>query len=143
MDDPLPSPRFSLARRAVTAIALCWLSLLFWMAATTGNPVVLSRVQILKSDCVLTAEVSSGKVARIINVWNADRPDQPVALPEGQRLQNGEYIVPLSQAGGQFVVTPLPLLNDGKEVRVIYPLTEQTRTQLESLVGDPEGHDGG
>lgn len=140
MDDPLPSSRFSLARRVVTAIALCWLSLLFWMAATSGNPVVLNKVQILRSDCVVTSEVTSAQLARVLRVWKGDAPTLPVHLPFDEVLKDGEYIVPLVRAGGQFVVTPLPLLNDDKKVRVVYPLTEQTRTQLESLLGNPERH---
>jgi hypothetical protein len=141
VDDSLPSHRFSTVRRAVAAIALCWLSFLFWLAATSGNPVVLNKVQILRSDCVVTAEVTSIQLARVLRVWKGDAPTLPVAFSLDELLQDGEYIVPLVRVGNQFVVTPLPLLNDGKEVRVVYPLTAQTRTQLETLLGDAEQND--
>ena len=142
MDDPLPSFRFSIIRRAVTAVALSWLSFLFWLAATAGNPVVLNKVQILRSDCVVTAEVTSGQVARVLRVWKSDTPTLPVTLSLEESLADGDYIVPLVRIDNQFDVTPRPLLNEGKEVRVIYPLTEQTQAQLESLLGDPEQIDG-
>jgi hypothetical protein len=135
VDDSLPSRRFSIVRRAVAAIALCWLSFLFWLAATSGNPVVLNKVQILRSDCVVTAEVTSGQVARILRVWKGEAPTLPVTLSLDELLPDGDYIVPLVRGGNRFVVTPLPLLNEGKEVRVVYQLTEQTRPQLESLLG--------
>ena len=142
MDDPLPSLRFSITRRAVAAIALCWLSFLFWLAATSGNPVVLNKAQILRSNCVLTAEVTSGRVARVLRVWKGDTPTLPVTLSLEELLQDGDYIVPLVRVGSQFDVTPLPLPNEGKEVRIAYPLTEQTQAQLRSLLGDTDQIDG-
>jgi len=135
VDDPLPSPRFSIVRRAVAATALCWLSLLFWMAATSGNPVVLNKVQLLRSDCVVTVEVTNGQIASVLRVWRGDAPTLPIALSLDELLQDGEYIVPLVRAADQFAVTPLPLMNEGEEVRVVYPLTAQSRSQLESLLG--------
>ncbi len=128
-------PGSPVMRRAVVVIALCWLSLLVWMAATTGNPVVLNKVQLLRSDCVVTAEVTSGQIASVLRVWTGDAPTLPITLSLEELLQDGEYIVPLVRAADQFAVTPLPLLNDGKELRVVYPLTEPTRAQLESLLG--------
>ncbi len=141
MDDLHPSPRLSLARRVVTAIALCWLSFLFWMATTSGNPVALNKVQLLKSDCVVTAEVSGVQIARVIQVWKGDTPTLPVVLPLEELLQDGDYIVPLVRVGNQFVVTPLPLLNEGIEVRVVYPLTEQTRAQLKPMLDTSKQRD--
>ncbi len=140
MEIPVPSRRLSIVRRTVVAIALCWVSLLLWLAATSGNPVVLNKVQILRSDCVLTADVSSNQVASFLHVWKGAAPTLPIALSLEELLQDGEYILPLVQVGNQFVVTPLPLLNAGKQVRAVYPLTEQTRAQLNSLLSADQSH---
>ena len=70
------------------------------MLFQSGNPAVLNKVQILKSDCVLTAKVTGGEVTRIIDVWKGERSDVAVVLPEKQRFLDGEYIVHAEPVAG-------------------------------------------
>ena len=129
-----------MVRRIVVVIALCWLSLLAWMAATTGNPIVLNAVQIRHSNAMVTAAISAGKVQRLTRVWNGVEPDRKIVLPEGQTFRDGTYILPLILIRDQFVVTPLPSTGDEK-TRVIYPLTEDTLRQLDALLDAEQQND--
>lgn len=129
-----PVPGSPLVRRAIAVIALCWLSLLTWMAATTGNPIVLNAVQIRHSDAVVTAAISAGEVQQIIRVWHGIELNRKAVLPEGQSLPDGTYILPLILVRDEFVVTPLPSTGNEK-IRVISLLTDDTQKQLDELLG--------
>lgn len=104
------------------------------MAATSANPVILNVVQIHRSDCIVTATVYSGEVTAIARQWKGDRPAGGIELPEGQKIRDGEYILPLTRARNQFTVTPT---RSPEHARVVYPLTEDTQQQLEALLKHP------
>jgi hypothetical protein len=129
-----------------------WLGWLAYLAATTTHPVVLSRPQFLVSTLDVIAEVhaADGHPAEEVTVrevhWPATGREKLVGeqirvinLPkcEGWDLP-GSYILPLVREGDAYRVasTPpspgySPLTGDAPQR--IYPVTDETRHQLETI----------
>src|SRR5947209_19777960 len=130
-----------------------WIGWLAYEAFTAGKPVVLSRPQFLISTLDVIADVPDPSAAVTVKevAWAAQGKDQwqgkalPVTNLEECRDHGwqgpGEYILPLVQAEDGFRVAPTPP-SPGYPPRGgghagpprIYPVTPQTRAQLDAIV---------
>jgi hypothetical protein len=146
-------------RVIVAAVLLAgWITYLGYLAATTSNPVVLSRPQFLASSAVIvgTVESKNGKPDAKVVIEDVKR-DASNSLKAGQTIEvrfapkgetpggwegSGSYILALSKGQGGYSVTKLPPSpgfpgKDGSEspefMYRIYPQTSDTMQQLESL----------
>ena len=80
---PVPSPRRRVLLALTMVMFLLWIGFLAFLAATTRQPVVLSRPQLLVSNVVLVATLTGGpehpqstvKVQEVL--WAGDPPAQP------------------------------------------------------------------
>ncbi len=120
-------------RRVVTVLALVWLTLLCWMAATSANPTMVNAAMLLRCDAVLSAEVKDSKVAAIERLWRGEEPELPIAVPAEFASSDGQYVLLLSRASGRWTIARSP----GTEELLMYPATEDVVRQLESLIEAP------
>ena len=131
---------------------LIWIGVLGFLAATTAEPVVLSRPQLLVStlDVIADIEEENGAPKTAVRVeevhWPAaaaKRKGQPLEVAQLNEAEGwrgpGKYVLPLVERDGIFLVAPLPR-SPGFAGTVgklhpprIYPLTADTRRQLESI----------
>jgi hypothetical protein len=145
-------------RLALAAVLFAsWIGYLAYLAATTTEPLVLSRPQFLSADLYVIAEVSANPAApdepaaavtvkRV--VWLANPEDgklKQIVVKDLNRVgpqQNwqgpGEYILALSRTkedAGIFQLTPLPRTPGfyGDPLGRIYKTTPETLRQLELL----------
>jgi hypothetical protein len=154
--------------RLAVAVVLfaCWISYLAYLAATTAQPIVLSRPQFLTAEVYVLALVAAdpGTPAEPINevtvkkvFWSAKADDlkikkmsvinlnTPKSLSATGWQGPGEYILALSRTNensNEFQVTPLPRTPGfNGSVGRIYKATPSTLRQLEDLTEEyhPEG----
>ena len=136
--------------RAVVAglLFLAWLGFLLHLVVASRDLIVLSRPQFLVATRYVIAEVQAadGKPAPRVKaetVWAADREpteefdvvNLPAIGPASGWQGPGRYILPLWKAPTGYAVPPIPPApgRHFDEVR-IYPLTPQTRAQLDEIV---------
>jgi hypothetical protein len=116
-------------RRAVTVVALVWLSLLCWMAATSANSVIVNVAAAVRCNAVVTAEVTAGKVVKIERLWRGREPDEPIALPVESIPGDGRYVLLLTRMNGNWSVARA---YDTGQV-LVYPATDAVERQFEKL----------
>jgi hypothetical protein len=145
-------------RLAVAALLfMCWIGYLAYLAATTTQPIVLSRPQFLIADLYVVATVAANpkmedepadEVTVKQVVWSANKDDSKLAkirvkdlhyhksaTPSGWQGP-GDYVLALSRNkddGQSFQVTPLPRTPGfyGLPSGRIYKATPSTLRQLE------------
>jgi hypothetical protein len=127
---------------------LAWLGFLTYQVWTrpltpTGQPLVLSRPQILTSEVDVVADLPEkpGKTLTVKEVLYGKgiEPGQEITvrnLPECQPLVPGEYLLPLNRAGNDdFVIAPVPpspgYRADG--LPRIYPASPEARAQYHTI----------
>jgi hypothetical protein len=132
-----------------------WITYLAVLAALTTPPIVLSRPQLMVSSLDIIAQVQGADgrpnpVVKVVEVhWpreKAELADQELMiadlatlLPEQGWNGPGLYILPLMSRGGQYYLVPPPPSPGFSPHRVpaglphIYPVTPDTRRQLESI----------
>ena len=135
-----PSPRAPLRSRVLTAalaIAIVWILGLITLAVLTANPVTLNRMQIERSDYVVTATRKRADSAKIevSREWKhgADLGEITVTnLDEARMPVDREFLVPLKKlASGRYLITPTTLPNDAP---LTYPATEEAMEQLVTIL---------
>jgi hypothetical protein len=128
-----------------------WIGYLSYLAATAGHVIVLSRPQFLISnlDVIAAVERPEGEAeprVKILEVhWPRDaeaRNLEGTTIPVADLAEcvgyagPGTYILPLTKdTKGTYHVTPTPPSPGYERVgpRTIYPLTPETRHQLEQM----------
>jgi hypothetical protein len=150
---PVPQTKFARIRLGLAALLFAaWMGWLLYLVLMTAGtrPVVLSRPQFLVSSLDVVARVDrvDGENSDV-NIIEVLWPTERAKRYEGQTIKvanlveaqadwtgPGEYILPLLQrAEDAFEVTPTPRspgYSQGGRPR-IYPLTEETRKQYQSL----------
>jgi hypothetical protein len=137
-----------------------WIGYLAYLVATTRDTIVLSRPQFLVSNLYVIGKVTGDAEHPVGSLqveevpWSADDKDReqlvgatiPVKRLEQCQKANGwkgagSYILPLMKFGeGNYWLTetpPSPGFQGREEYRLrIYPVTEQTRRQLQHLIAD-------
>lgn len=144
-----------LGRAAILCIAVAWVGILAALVATSANPVVLNRTQILAAPYIAQGVWQPGDPAKltVTRMWKGElsRTKESsatllIAKPFPVALPPGEVLVPLSPVDTSlttFQITHGPLLNRGKtsqegmvvEVRpLVYPATADALAQLAELL---------
>jgi len=153
---PIDMKRPSVVLLALAAgLFAAWIGYLAFLVLTTRHLVVLSRPQFLVADLWVVAQVDHldgpVKVTEVVYAHpnaKADAPKEGTTI-EVKNLaeckkdfgQPGAYILPLVWNGKQYRVPPVPpspgykLPPNGPEYH-IYPMTPQTREQLEEMAGN-------
>lgn len=133
------------ALRLVLAVLLFagWVGYLAYLAATTRNPIVLSRPQFLVSQMDVIARIEAPPQATVEEIHWPDKTDlKPGDVLTVTNLADcqgwagpGSYILALSRDGKDYRVAPTPPSPgyDRSGPPRIYPLTKETRHQLDSI----------
>ncbi len=148
---PIDMKRPSVVLLALAAgLFAAWIGYLAFLVVTSRHTVVLSRPQFLVADLWVIAQVDNldGKVKVIEVVYarpalKADAPkvDALIEVPDLGQCRNdfgqpGAYILPLIWNGKHYRVPPVPpspgYTPTGEEYH-IYPLTPQTREQVQAM----------
>jgi hypothetical protein len=138
---------------------VAWLGWLTVLAVTTSRPIVLSRPQLLVSSLDVIAQVDRGPdrpatVTVLEVVWPPAGPgqqlvDTPISVTNLADSQGwvgpDRYILPLIPGEGQtYKVAPLPRspgIEGSALTPRVYPLTPETRRQLETILTQKAGLD--
>jgi len=131
-----------------TVLFTVWLGWLIYLTVTTARPIVLSRPQFLISqlDVVAALPKPAGPSSEVI-IKEALWPKDQIGL-QGKSITienlaqcdgfggQGDYILPLTRDGDRYRVTPVPPSPSfaGSSRSRIYPLTRQTRWQLDQIL---------
>jgi len=114
-----------------------WLGFLFWLAATTANPILLNNAQLDASPVIVTArveDVASGRCTVIRRLTQGDSLNEIVVanLAETGASTGNEYLLPLQpvlmQADTPYRIT---CTADGRIPPLIYPSGDETTRQFE------------
>ena len=146
---PAPPSRARIWFLVSCFLFLVWIGVLGFLAATTAEPIVLSRPQLLVSTLDVIAAVDQGDdgkprtTVRIKEVhWPPAEAQRVGTTLEVANLADaqgwhgpGDYILPLVEKDGAYQVAWLPkVASPIKDPRPrIYPLTPETRSQLEAI----------
>lgn len=113
-------------------VAALWYVALVTLAVRTANPPTLNARQVLTSNIIVIGTVSDDGTVKVSESFLALLPQAPIKLVRDADFPKGESILPLTRDGDLFRITPTGL--PGKADRLTYPLTPETRRQLEQLV---------
>jgi hypothetical protein len=135
-------------RLAMLGCAL-WLAAMIWLSATSANPPVVSRPQVLSAKAVVTGVLKLHGAPRVVVaevLWSRvplapkDFPADGLPLPtvKGRWAKDGvEVVVPLEEAApGRFRVQPIPFEMTppaDADHTPIYPATGIVMEQIEPL----------
>jgi hypothetical protein len=119
-------------------LIIAWLVVLSLLSFFTANPVTLNRDQIRESADVLTAVVenpATGNV-RVLHAWKQRVAEKTLALPnlkstEAESGSGQTYLIPISRAGDEWIVTPSKL---PQHLPLIYPAKPEAERQLKSIL---------
>lgn len=150
---------FPQIRLLVSGLLLAgWLSYLGFLAATTTNPVVLSRPQFLVANLVVIGTVPALNSEKPVDVeirevqfdpGNSVEPKQTIKVhfqnEKAHKYWTGpaDYILVLSKkADGSYSITPIPLspgypnpsISEPVPRHWIYPVTPTTRNRMKRLL---------
>jgi hypothetical protein len=140
-------------RRLIVAAGLfvAWISILALLAATSSQPVVLSRPQFLVSNLDVIVQIDGNdknEPSREVTVIELHWPQNEKAVWEGRKITvmnlsqcagwegPGLYILPLEKKGDSFVVAwpaPSPGFEPSKAKPHIYRETPETLRQLKAI----------
>ncbi len=122
--------------RLAVVLIIAWLVVLSLLSFFTANPVTLNRDQIRKSNDVLTAIVenpAAGNV-RVLHAWKQRVNEKTLVLPNlksTEAVSGKTYLIPISGAGDEWIVTPSKL---PQNLPLIYPATPEAERQLKSIL---------
>ena len=122
--------------RLAVALIIAWLVMLGLLSFFTANPVTLNRDQIRESADVLTAIVenpATGNV-RVLHAWKQRFDEKTLVLPNLKSTEavSGEtYLIPISRAGEEWMVTPSKL---PQNMPLVYPATTDAERQLKGIL---------
>lgn len=113
------------------ALAAGWLLALAVMVVLTANPVVFNRWQLRQADLVVEADRQ-----QVYAVWpiRGEAPDLATITFERPRQVFGRTLVPLRRTGTGYRVVTVRLEEDADAVPIVYPATDESRTDLEAAI---------
>ena len=116
---------------AVFVLAAAWYLVLISLAAITGNPVTLNRVQLHESSLVVAGTVDEKGVVSHILVFKGIAPEGEIVVTPFP-WPPGNYILPLRKgATGRLEVTPSELPDKRP---LIYPANDKSIEQLQQIL---------
>ena len=126
----------------VFAIAGCWGILLIGLVIFTANPVTLNRLQFIRAELAVTAEVTNHDegTVEVKKVWwsRTSSPLQEEAtfnvkgLQEANVKQGETYLFPLFRnQSGEYLIVPVRIGEE--ETSLVYPANESALEQLEAI----------
>lgn len=116
---------------AVFALAAAWYVVLISLAAITGNPVTLNRVQLRESSLVVAGSVDEKGTVSHILVFKGIAPEGEVSVTPFP-WPPGDYILPLRKSGtGRIEVTPSALPDNRP---LVYPANDKSIEQLQQML---------
>ena len=129
--DAVPSGIWKRVGIAVFVLAAAWYLCLISLAAITGNPVTLNRVQLRESSLVVEGSVDDKGVVSHILVFKGIAPEGEIRVTPFS-WPPGEYILPLQRTGaGKLEVTPSKLPGNPP---LIYPANDKSIEQLQQIL---------
>ncbi len=120
---------------AATLVVLAWYVFLISIAATTGNPITLNRVQLEESRVIIAGRVDAGGHVQVDQEFKGRAPAREFELADFP-YPAGRYILPLRPGPDGIEITPSRLPN---KARLIYPATPESIRQLEELLTEEAG----
>ena len=122
---------------AVFVLAVAWYVVLISLAAITGNPVTLNRIQLRESSLVVVGSVDENGTVSHILVFKGVAPEGEIVVAPFS-WPAGDYILPLRKAGaGRLEVTPSELPDNPP---LIYPANDQSVEQLQQILKQIEAN---
>jgi hypothetical protein len=116
---------------AVFALAAAWYLCLISLAAITGNPVTLNRVQLRASSLVVAGTVDEKGVVSHILVFKGIAPEGEIVVTPFP-WPPGNYILPLRKGdAGRLEVTPSELPDKRP---LVYPANDKSIEQLQQIL---------
>ncbi|WP_339746523.1 hypothetical protein [uncultured Rubinisphaera sp.] len=138
--NPTASKKHALPFYLAILLGICWLIALAVLSLFTANPVTLNRVQIMRADAVIAAEIvdTQGKV-RVVEVLftrqgvDVETESTFKVLPPSPHWQpHVQRILPiLRDADGNWRIAPAPL---PKTVEIDYPDRPDLRAEVKEIV---------
>ena len=112
-------------------VATAWYVCLISLAAITGNPVTLNRVQVLGSSLVVAGSVDQDGTVSHILVFKGIAPEGEIRVTPFP-WPPGNYILPLRRTGGgKLEVTPSELPDNPP---LVYPSNDKSIEQLQQIL---------
>lgn len=129
--EPVRGKRWRPVAIAVFVVAAAWYLILISLAALTGNPVTLNRLQLRASRLIVAGSVDEKGTVSHILVFKGVAPEGEIRVTPFL-WPPGNYILPLrSNDAGELEVTP-SMLPDNPPL--IYPTNDKSIEQLQQIL---------
>jgi hypothetical protein len=129
--NPVPVGNWKLIGIAVFVLAAVWYVVLISLAALTGNPVTLNRLQLRRSTLVVSGTVDEKGVVSHIQVFKGIAPEGEIVVSPFP-WPPGDYILPLTKSdAGRLEVIPSELPGNPP---LIYPANGESIEQLRQIL---------
>ena len=126
----------------VFSIAACWGIVLIGLVIFTANPVTLNRLQFIRAELAVTAEVTDRDkgTVKVKKVWwsrtsssvQEETTFKVKGLQEANVKQGETYLFPLFRnQSGEYLIVPVRMGEE--ETSLVYPANESALEQLEAI----------